>query len=94
MIKRSVDQERGLTVHDCTGKLTAQKIIYEIKKFYDEAPTPNNLWDFRNADVSGVTATEVEQIARLARDYAPSGRTGKAVLIAPESLAYGLSRMI
>ena len=50
MIEMRVDEKLGLTIHVCTGKLSAEEIKDEIKKFYDGAdPTPHNLWDLLEA---------------------------------------------
>ncbi|MBN2369343.1 MAG: hypothetical protein JXO72_02530 [Vicinamibacteria bacterium] len=93
MIRSSVDRGKGITVHTCTGKLTAQDILDEIKSFYEGDPTPCDIWDFEQADASGVTAADVECISRIAQSYLPLSWIGRTALVSTGSLTYGLSRM-
>ena len=92
MIENRVEDDRQLTIHICTGAITADHLMQAISDLYDGEPTPNHLWDLREADVSGMSGSEVKEIAFFAKRYAPDRKGGKTAIVSPADVAFGLSR--
>jgi acyl CoA:acetate/3-ketoacid CoA transferase len=93
MIRTDVDSRIQLTTHTLIGKITVEDLLAEIKKFYDTEPTPNNLWNLLEADVSDIESFDIKKLAQFPREYVPSRVGGKTALVSSNDLAYGLSRM-
>jgi len=55
--------------------------------------TKNTLWDFTKADMSKITTGEYRDIANVAAKFAHLREGGKAALVLPKDLSYGLGRM-
>jgi len=93
MIRTHVDSNKQLTTHTLIGKITVDDLLAEIKKFYDTDPTPNNLWNLLDADVSTIQTLDIKRLSQFPREYVPSRVGGKTILLSSHHLAYGLSRM-
>ncbi|MCK4762108.1 MAG: hypothetical protein KAW12_07905 [Candidatus Aminicenantes bacterium] len=93
MIKSHIEKEKKLTVHTCTGKITAEELVNAIKGFYDGELTADNLWDLTGADVSSLKSDEIRQLAYFVKSYAPPKKTGKTAIVSSKDIAFGFSRM-
>ena len=93
MIEDRVDSEKDLTVHTCTGTITAEELLDAVKALYDEGPTPNHIWDMTGADVSGLAGTDLKQLAQFAKQYAPPRQGGRTAIVSETDHAFGLGRM-
>jgi len=93
MIKSYVDKTKDLTIHVCTGKITLDELITEIKSFYDREPTSHNLWDLTEADVSELKSEDLRHIAKFPKEYVPSRVGGKTAIVSAEGVGFGLGRM-
>ena len=93
MIDQRTDDTKQLAIHTCSGKISAEDLIDAIKSLYEKDPTPNHLWDMREADLTRLTSEDVKRIALFAKNYAPARVGGKTAVVAPQDIAFGLSRM-
>ena len=93
MIESRVDPDRRLTIHVCSGDLTAKEFIEAIERFYDLEPTPHNLWDLSHAKLAGLSLEAIREVAVSTHSKAPEREPGKTALVSSEDLAYGLAKM-
>jgi hypothetical protein len=93
MIESRRDEAKGLTVHTCTGAVTQQEVLVAIRSHYDEKPTPHNLWDLREADLTGLVGIDVQKIASFTKAYSPERPSGKTALVSTSDLGFGLARI-
>ncbi len=93
MIKDEIDRQRQLTVHTCSGKITFEELQDAVKQLYDGEPTANHLWNLEQADVSGISVEDITRLARFAKEYAPSRRSGKTAIVSSKDLGFGMARV-
>jgi hypothetical protein len=93
MIRTYIDNSKLLTTHTLIGKITVEDLLAEIKKFFDTEPTPHNLWDLLDADVSAIGRDDIGKLSRFPLEYVPSRVGGKTAIVAADDLSFGLSRM-
>jgi hypothetical protein len=76
-----------------SGKVYANNITGILKRFFEENPTENVLWDFRETDPDrNVTIKEIEEIARLVSSGQKNIGQGKTAIVASSDLVFGLAR--
>jgi hypothetical protein len=90
-IKIEIDKARDLTIHIITGKTSPEEIISTLESFYNN-PTKHLLWDFSQADVSGITGDDLKHILSVADKYANRRPQGKTAILATSDLPFGLGR--
>lgn len=93
MIENSIEQEKSLTLHTCTGLISAEDIEKEIRLLYKNGPTDNHLWDLTNADLSSLDNIDIRKLAELPVEIVPNRKGRKTALVAGTDLEFGLSRM-
>ncbi len=97
-ITSKVDKIKNLTIFTLTGELTIDKILGALKSFWEAHElTLNTLWDARNAVVTNLKSSEIENIAGLIGQYRnrfEERKDGKAAIVATTDLQYGLSRIL
>lgn len=93
MLEEYTDDDNELTVHVFTGVVSADDLIEAVKALYASGPTPNHLWDLSNADVSSIQSDHLKDIASLAKQAAPGGRSGRTAIVSASDLGFGISRM-
>lgn len=93
MVESRSDLTRGLTEYICTGVVDRAEITDAVDSFYADTPTPNVIWDLADANVSALSAADVEVLADHTVSRAHSRDEGKTAIIAPKDMGYGLSRM-
>lgn len=93
MVESRCDLTRGLTEYICTGIVDRAEITDAVDSFYADTPTPNVLWDLGDANVSALSAVDVEVLAQHTVNRAHSRDEGKTAIVAPKDMGYGLSRM-
>jgi len=93
MVESRSDLTRGLTEYTCTGVVDRAEITDAVDGFYADTPTPNVIWDLADANVSALSAADVEVLADHTVSRAHSRDEGKTAIIAPKDMGYGLSRM-
>ena len=92
-IKKIKDEENKITIYTVSGKFLFDQIIDLIKKFYIDELTLNVIFDLTNADMSAITAGEIERIVEISSKYAHLREGGKTAFISSSDLSYGLTRM-
>ncbi len=93
MIKSSLEPSLQMTVHRCVGPVAISEITEVIRKFYESTPTLHVLWDFSHADVSAIKSGEIEALAHVVAQNLHSREGGKNVIISPNDVSFGLSRV-
>jgi hypothetical protein len=93
MVESRSDPARGLTEYICTGVVDRAEIMDAVSSFYADTPTPNVLWDLGDANVSALSAADVEVLAQHTVERAHSREEGKTAIVAPKDMGFGLSRM-
>jgi hypothetical protein len=92
-IETKIDESKRLTTHFLSGKVYANNITGILKRFFEENPTENVLWDFRETDPDrNVTIKEIEEIARLVSSGQKNIGQGKTAIVASSDLVFGLAR--
>ncbi len=92
-IKVLVDRHRRLTTHEVAGRITFEEIVSALERFYSHTPTLHILWDFSQADASGLTNEDVKNIMFFAKSRMHGRTGGKSALVGIGDLEYGLGRM-
>ena len=93
-IEKSVDNNAQLTIFTVKGSVPGEEIKNAISDFYEHGPiTKNVLWDLSHAVLDNLSAEDVRQIVNVPKKSFELRLGGKTVLVAPDDLAYGLSRM-
>ncbi|MGD2029697.1 MAG: hypothetical protein PVG86_07125 [Desulfobacterales bacterium] len=97
-ITTKVDRTRNLTIFTLTGELSIDEILGTLKSFWEARElTLNTLWDARNAIVTNLRSSELENITGLLGQYRnrfEERKNGKAAIAASTDLQYGLSRIL
>lgn len=93
MVESRSDLARGLTEYICTGVVDRAEIMDAVNSFYADTPTPHVLWDLGDANVSALSAADVEVLAQHTVERAHSREEGKTAIVAPKDMGFGLSRM-
>ena len=93
MIRTVIDKEQQLTMHICIGKVTLDAVLKEITDFYDGDPTPHNVWDFSEADLSEINTDQIRGVAEFAKRSDPERKGGRTALVSGLNHNYAYSRM-
>jgi len=93
MIDSRSDLTRELTEYICTGIMDRAEITDAVDAFYADNPTPNVLWDLTDANLSALSAVDVQMVAEHTASRAHSRAGGKTALVAPTDVDFGMSRM-
>lgn len=92
-IQSTRDEVLDLTVHVARGRLLYDDLLDWVSRCYSEMDTSLSLWDFTEAEVSGITTPEFRNLAREMKKR-PSARTrGKTALVFAGNGGFGLGRM-
>ena len=81
------------TIYTVSGEFLFDQIIDLVKRYYLEELTLNIIFDLTNADMSAITAGEMERIVEFSKEYTHLREGGKTAFITSNDLGYGLSRM-
>jgi hypothetical protein len=93
MIYEHIKRKHQLTIYKCSGIIPTQELFDSAKFFFHSEPTLNHLWDTTDADLSQVKGNELEELAKLTKQYAPERAGGRTAFVAPDDLNFGLARM-
>ena len=93
MVESRTDLTRGLTEYLCTGVVDRAEITDAVDAFYADTPTLNVLWDLAEANISALSAADIQMVAEHTAARAHSRTEGKTALVAPKDIGFGLSRM-
>lgn len=93
-IAKLIDNNQNLTVFILTGDVgDFQLIVNTINDYYAGEVTKFLLWDMTHADISGLSSEQVYKIAELPLHRPERRQGGKNAIVAPDHLAFGLSRI-
>lgn len=93
-IERKVISDESLTIYTTQGNISRDEVKDAVRDFYEKGPiTKNVLWDVSHAVLKELSAEDVQQIAHVPRKSLDLRAGGKTAIVAPDDLAYGLSRM-
>lgn len=93
-IEKSVSMEESLTVYTARGTISGEEVKDVIMDFYEHGPiTRNVLWDLTLAVLTGLSTEDIRSISHVPRKSLELREGGKTAIVAPDDLAFGLSRM-
>ncbi len=82
-----------LTIKKIIGEVTADELMNALRQFYTGHITKYVVWDFTNGSTGKLMPVNVEHIAELVLQHAHVRIGGKAAIVAPNDLNYGMGRM-
>jgi len=95
-IETTKDKSLSLTMNIARGQISYDDFTNWINDYYSGAITRYVLWDFTEADVSGISSKEYEKIAALVKkksDQKEGKKGGKSALVHSQDVGFGLGRM-
>lgn len=92
-IQKTINKEDGITTFTVSGEFLYDQIIDVVKQFYLSEFTLHIVFDLTNADMSAITADQMENIVSVAKRYAHLREGGKTAFVMSSELGYGLARM-
>lgn len=92
-IKRTNRKDDLLTIFTVNGPLSCDEVIHALDDFYKHEVTPYLLWDFTDADLSGINQNDMEQIISTAKSNTYLRKDGKTAFVVSQDLSFGMSRM-
>jgi hypothetical protein len=92
--KTQIIHSKDLTLHTVSGLVGHSELISNAKKYYAAGNlTSMVLWDFRNANINGLHANQLREIAWDLRDYMRLRAGGKTAFVVSDDIAFGIARM-
>ena len=92
-IDTNIDLERDIVTHTVSGEITAGDIRDRISSYYEGEVTGLVLWNFSNADIGSISASDVRDLVELTNEHAKRRLGGKTAAVFSSSSAYGMGRM-
>jgi hypothetical protein len=93
VVATSIDRAADLTVRTVSGEVTARDLLDAITAGSTDAPTRFVLWDFTEAQLDGLAASEVRALADSAAPRARGRPGGRTALVFSSESAFGLGRI-
>ncbi len=93
IITKSYDSVADLTVFNVNGEVTFEDIWTQTCNFLCGSPSQLVLWDFTFGTVAPISNQEAESIAKRGSEMGATIEGGKAAILAPKSVDYGMSRV-
>ncbi len=87
--KSDVDQ----TIFTVIGETTFDEIWDQTRVFFVGKPSKFALWDFTSGTVANISSQEMEEIAKKGGEISAKIEGGKAAILAPKDLDYGITRI-
>jgi hypothetical protein len=91
-IKRTKRKDASLTIFTVSGVLKCEEAIHALEDFFKDV-TPYLLWDFTDADLSGINRKDLEQIIMVAKSNAHLRKNGRTAFVVGHDLSFGMTRM-
>ena len=93
-VEKEIIRGENLTVYTAHGEIAREDVKNAISDFYTYGPvTKNVMWDLTHAQLGDISSEDVKQIATVPRQSLEPRTEGKTAIVAPDDLAFGLSRM-
>lgn len=87
-ITSKTDPVRQLTIFTIHGEVQCAAVIEALRKFWDENPTRNVLWDLRNGRVTHLHSNELTEIVNYTSINTREIRGGKVAAVVPDKSEY------
>jgi hypothetical protein len=91
-IHKTVVKEKDLTQLTAIGNISWQEITNSLREFYKSGFTTNLLWDFTQADFTGIQSDNIRMIITTSMSLAPLRKNGKTAIVASSAYANALIR--
>ncbi|MDY6972935.1 MAG: hypothetical protein SV775_11455 [Thermodesulfobacteriota bacterium] len=91
--KRTNITDESLTILTASGVVTCEDVIHALEDFFEHNVAQHLLWNIMDADISGVTQDDMEQIIAVSKEKAHLRKNGRTALVVRQDLSFGLSRM-
>ena len=92
-IVTKIDEALDLTIQTVSGEITAIEIIQKMEDYYKGKITRLLLWDFRDAKLDKISASDVRMISHLSQKYIIRKTNGKTAMVFSSDLGFGFGRM-
>ena len=93
-IKTSIDNDKQLTTHTVMGEISFEEVMTTLRQFWEDQPTMNVLWDFREGSMAQFSFIEIERVADYVTFQAEKRAGGKTATVVSSDSEYGLSRLM
>ena len=93
-IKTSIDNDKQLTTHTVMGEISFEEVMTTLRQFWEDQPTMNVLWDFREGSMAQFSFIEIERVADYVTFQAEKCAGGKTATVVSSDSEYGLSRLM
>lgn len=87
------DPDRKLTIFTATGLILFEEVLFALKAFYDDKPTPNMLIDLTALPTIQVSSNEIEKLAAFQPRFEGKRAPGKTAILATADLHLGMARL-
>ncbi len=81
MIQPHFDKIQNLTTFVCSDQVMAGDIAEQVRNLYRGTPSLNALWDFTEADISGLSPEDIRGVAQQVKSTSHSRAGGKTALV-------------
>ena len=93
-ISAHIDNSRQVTIFTAVGAITFSDVMAALESYYNDAPTPNIIWDFRDARPGEVILPrKLKEIASFAQQRPRMRTGGKTAFVASQDLVFGILKM-
>ena len=93
-ITTSIDNDKQLTTHTVMGEISFEEVMTTLRQFWEDQPTMNVLWDFREGSMAQFSFIEIERVADYVTFQAEKRAGGKTATVVSSDSEYGLSRLM
>ncbi len=90
----NVDDDKQLTLYTIIGNISVEDLMTALKRFYEDRPTTNVLWDFTNASGTPPSSQEKDAIFDFIKKHSNKRSRGNIAVIAPQNLGDKMSKMV
>lgn len=92
-ITKSYESDIDLTIFTVVGEKTFDEVSDQTLTFLSGKPSKLTLWDFTSGTVSRLSSQELNEIAKQGEAISSRIENGKAAILAPKDIDYGISRI-
>ena len=89
----STDKKADLTIFTFKGNAGFEDFMSEIKRFYDNVPTANVIWNLEQAFVWDLTVSQIEKLANYTPRLKKSRAGDKTAFVASDDITITLSNL-
>jgi hypothetical protein len=89
-----IDKTTQLTSHKVSGAATVETLLNVLKPFWENRPTLNELWDFREASAAALDYDKANDIFELIKKHAQKRSGGKTAFISSADLKDSMANVV